>query len=88
MGKKGLAEGCHLGRTAVGFLMDTQDDGAAYMAVRVKGDCFGLIDHNYFENNSRDLKIYGNDESSWESYPGENNIGIVMLLTKTIDKRL
>jgi len=47
-----------------------------------------LIDHNYFEDNSRDLKIYGNDESSWESYPGENNIGIVMLLTKTIDKRL
>jgi hypothetical protein len=51
------------------------DDGDAYMSIRVKGNCFGLIDHNQFENNYYDFKIYGDMGNSWDLYPGLENIG-------------
>ena len=55
--------------------MNTRDDGDSYMAVRSKGNCFGLIDNNVFDNNWYDFKIYGNDQNSWDQYPGVANIG-------------
>jgi hypothetical protein len=47
----------------------------AYMCIRVKGNCFGLIDQNQFVNNLYDFKVYGNDKYSWDKYPGLVNIG-------------
>jgi hypothetical protein len=45
------------------------------MCVRIKGDCFGLIDNNQFENNYDDFKVYGDDQDSWDDYPGPDNMG-------------
>jgi len=56
-------------------IMNTRDDGDSYMAVRSKGNCFGLIDRNIFENNHYDLKLYGNDRNSWDTWPGPANLG-------------
>lgn len=56
-------------------LLNNRDTGSSYMAVRVKGNCFGLIDNNQFINNWEDLKVYGNDENTRDRYPGLANIG-------------
>ncbi len=54
---------------------NTLDDGSSYMCIKVKDNCFGLIDNNMFVNNQRDFKIYGNDQNSWDKYPGLENLG-------------
>jgi len=56
-------------------LKNTADTGDSYMCIRVKGDCFGLIDNNQFINNHYDFKIYGDDQNSWDMYPGPPNMG-------------
>jgi hypothetical protein len=57
-------------------LKNTLDiDGDSYKSICVKGHCFGLIDHNRFENNSYDFKIYGRQQYSWDNFPGLENIG-------------
>jgi hypothetical protein len=56
-------------------IKNVPDSPDAYMSVRVKGDCFGLIDNNNFVHNLYDFKIYGNQKSSWDKYPGLENIG-------------
>ncbi len=56
-------------------LKNTLDEGDSYMCIRVKGNCFGLIDRNIFENNQYTFKIYGNDDNSWKRFPGKDNIG-------------
>ena len=56
-------------------MKNTLDTGDSYMSVRVKGNCFGLIDNNQFVDNRYDFKIYGNDQNSWDNYPGLANIG-------------
>ncbi|MFP4017559.1 MAG: LamG-like jellyroll fold domain-containing protein, partial [Halanaerobiales bacterium] len=56
-------------------IMNGYDTGQSYMAVRVKGNCFGLIDHNILLNNLRDFKLYGDDKNSWDKFPGVDNIG-------------
>lgn len=45
------------------------------MAIRTKGNTFGLIYRNQFVDNYRDLKVYGNDDNSWTNYPGIANVG-------------
>ena len=47
----------------------------AYMSIRVKGNAFGLIDSNELDNNNYDFKVYGNDDNTWQLFPGEANIG-------------
>ncbi|HDK41960.1 MAG TPA: VCBS repeat-containing protein, partial [Candidatus Pacearchaeota archaeon] len=56
-------------------LKNTLDDDNSYMSFRVKGDCFGLVDNNQFVDNQYDFKIYGDDQDSWDDYPGINNLG-------------
>ncbi|GBE19284.1 protein metal binding site [archaeon BMS3Abin17] len=54
---------------------NTLDDGDSYMSIRTKGDCFGLIDNNQFVDNQYDFKVYGDNQDSWDDYPGIANIG-------------
>jgi hypothetical protein len=56
-------------------IMNNDGSTDAYMAVRVKGLSFGLIDHNIFENNCYDFKVYGRMAYSWNLFPGVDNIG-------------
>ena len=56
-------------------LKNTLDDGDSYMSIRSKGDCFGLINNNQFVDNWYDFKVYGDDQDSWDDYPGITNIG-------------
>jgi len=56
-------------------LKNTEDDGDSYMSIRTKGDCFGLIDNNKFVDNQYDFKVYGDDQDSWDDYPGIANVG-------------
>ncbi len=61
-------------------LKNTRDSGNSYMSVRVKGDCFGLIDHNQFVDNYYDFKIYGDDQDSWDDFPAKSNMGLANYL--------
>lgn len=56
-------------------IINTPNAKDSYMSIRIKGNCFGLIDSNYFDNNYYDFKIYGNDQNSWDEYPGLANMG-------------
>jgi hypothetical protein len=55
--------------------MNTPNVSNAYMSISTKGNCFGLIDNNQFDYNYYDFKIYGNDQNSWDNYPGIENVG-------------
>ena len=57
------------------LLKNGEDTGDSYMCIRVSGNCFGLIDNNIFSNNYYDLKLFGNDQNSWDNYPGPENLG-------------
>lgn len=61
-------------------LKDSLDDDDSYMCIRAKGDCFGLIDNNQFVNNYYDFKLFGDDQNSWDNYPGPDNMGSVNFL--------
>ena len=56
-------------------LINTEDEDDSYMCIRVRGHCFGLIDHNEFENNQYDFKVYGSMGKTWDMFPGVDNIG-------------
>ena len=56
-------------------IKNNMDEGDSYMSIKIKGNCFGLIDNNQFENNNYAFKIYGYHGNSWVKYPGLENIG-------------
>lgn len=54
---------------------NSNGSGEKQAAIYTRGNTFGLVDHNEFYNNFKDVVVLGNQSDSWATYPGLANVG-------------